>query len=332
MRRTLLATAVLLLLPALAPAARAQTPPPPPVIAAGVSAGGTDLSGLTVDAATQRLYVAHAAILGQPVYVNSSGHRFRLWMRKLNLAFDVGKTARRALRAGVKAKGKPVDIALSVSYSRKRVLAFAERVAERIAAPARSATVRITLRKILHTKSARGRTLDAKALAAAIGTRIGDSRVPREFRFKARSVRPAVTTRDVRRRYRTVVTIDRAHFRLRLFKGFSLARTYAVAVGQPAYPTPAGLFSIVNKQVDPVWSVPNSPWAGELAGTTVQGGSAANPLKARWMGIVNGVGIHGTGEDASIGTRASHGCIRMHVADVKDLYRRVPLGTPVLLG
>ena len=78
--------------------------------------------------------------------------------------------------------------------------------------------------------------------------------------------------------------------------------------------------------------MPNSPWAGELQGATVEGGSAANPLKARWMGIANGVGIHGTGEDYSIGTRASHGCIRMHVGDVIDLYPRVPVGTPVLLA
>ena len=49
------------------------------------------------------------------------------------------------------------------------------------------------------------------------------------------------------------------------------------------------------------------------------------------MGIANGVGIHGTAEDWSIGSRASHGCIRMHVSDVIDLYSRVPVGTPVLI-
>ncbi|MGH2919521.1 MAG: L,D-transpeptidase, partial [Solirubrobacteraceae bacterium] len=65
--------------------------------------------------------------------------------------------------------------------------------------------------------------------------------------------------------------------------------------------------------------------------TTVGGGSAANPLKARWMGITGSVGIHGTGQDYSIGTRASHGCIRMHVWDVIALYNRVPIGTPVLI-
>ena len=109
-------------------------------------------------------------------------------------------------------------------------------------------------------------------------------------------------------------------------------RTYGVAVGQPGYPTPNGRFAIQSKQIDPVWSVPNSPWAGELEGSTVGGGSAANPLKARWLGVAGSVGIHGTGQDWSIGTRASHGCIRMHVADVKLLYRRVKVGTPVLIG
>jgi lipoprotein-anchoring transpeptidase ErfK/SrfK len=140
-----------------------------------------------------------------------------------------------------------------------------------------------------------------------------------------------VTTRNLARRYPAVVTIDRAHFKLRLFKRLKFVKSYGVAVGQPAYPTPTGLYSITNKQVNPAWTAPNSPWAGELAGSTTPGGSASNPLKARWMGIVNGVGIHGTGEDWSIGSRASHGCIRMHVSDVVDLFPRVPVGSPVLI-
>ena len=77
--------------------------------------------------------------------------------------------------------------------------------------------------------------------------------------------------------------------------------------------------------------MPNSAWAGSLAGQVIPGGAPNNPLKARWLGIANGVGIHGTAEDWSIGTRASHGCIRMHVSDVIDLYPRVPVGTPVLI-
>jgi lipoprotein-anchoring transpeptidase ErfK/SrfK len=188
------------------------------------------------------------------------------------------------------------------------------------------------VRRVRVTHSKRGRDMDAAALARRIGAALDDPRRTRVLRPPLIRVRPNVTANELRRSGATVITIHQATFTLRLFKDLRVARRYRVAVGQPGYPTPRGRFSITSKQVNPTWSVPNSPWAGELAGTTVVGGSAANPLKARWMGITNGIGIHGTGEAGSIGTRASHGCIRMHVRDVIALYKRVPIGTPVLIA
>jgi lipoprotein-anchoring transpeptidase ErfK/SrfK len=44
-----------------------------------------------------------------------------------------------------------------------------------------------------------------------------------------------------------------------------------------------------------------------------------------------GILIHGTPEDASIGHWASHGCVRMHEADVLGLYPLVPVGTKVII-
>jgi lipoprotein-anchoring transpeptidase ErfK/SrfK len=129
-----------------------------------------------------------------------------------------------------------------------------------------------------------------------------------------------------------VLTIDRHNFKLRLFRALRLRRTYPIALGAAGYDTPAGLFRITNKQVNPAWTAPNRPWAGAYAGRTVPGGAPDNPLKARWLGIAAGVGIHGTAQEWSIGTRASHGCIRMRVAQVIDLYARVPLGTPVRIS
>ena len=58
----------------------------------------------------------------------------------------------------------------------------------------------------------------------------------------------------------------------------------------------------------------------------------SNPIKARWMGIYDGAGIHGTDAEHSIGTAASHGCIRMRIAEVKELYDQVPVGTPVYIA
>jgi lipoprotein-anchoring transpeptidase ErfK/SrfK len=77
--------------------------------------------------------------------------------------------------------------------------------------------------------------------------------------------------------------------------------------------------------------VPNSSWAGSLAGQLIPPGPQ-DPLKARWMGFFDGSGIHGTDETSSIGSDASHGCVRMLIPDVIDLYNRVQIGTPVYIG
>jgi hypothetical protein len=300
-------------------------------VAPGVSAAGVDLSNLTLAEAQAKLEATLNPVLGQSVLLGAAGRPFTLTAEQAKVTLDALLTAKRALYAPAPVAPATATVPLAVSHSRLAVRAFVAGVAKEVARAPRSATLRITLRKLFVHRARPGRGLDEAATAKAIDATLDDPAAPRTLHERLVRVRPKVNADDLRRTYGTVITIDKAHFKLRLFKGLKFRKSYPVAVGQPAYPTPSGLFHVQNKQVDPTWSVPNSPWAGELAGTTVVGGSAANPLKARWMGIANGVGIHGTGQDYSIGTRASHGCIRMHVWDVKDLYPRVPVGTPVLL-
>jgi len=50
------------------------------------------------------------------------------------------------------------------------------------------------------------------------------------------------------------------------------------------------------------------------------------------MGVAASVGIHGTADDGSLGSAASHGCIRMNVNDVIWLYDQVPIGAPVYIS
>jgi lipoprotein-anchoring transpeptidase ErfK/SrfK len=147
----------------------------------------------------------------------------------------------------------------------------------------------------------------------------------------AQHVPASVTVAELKRRYRSYVTIDRGQFRLRVYQDLKLTRSYPIAVGMQGLETPAGLYHIQNKVVDPAWDVPNSSWAGSLAGQHIPPGPD-DPLKARWMGLFNGAGIHGTDETDSIGSYASHGCVRMLIPDVIDLYDRVQVGTPVYIG
>jgi len=49
------------------------------------------------------------------------------------------------------------------------------------------------------------------------------------------------------------------------------------------------------------------------------------------MGFNGGAGIHGTAEVGSLGSAASHGCVRMAIPDVIDLYDRVQVGDPIYI-
>ena len=49
------------------------------------------------------------------------------------------------------------------------------------------------------------------------------------------------------------------------------------------------------------------------------------------MGIFAGAGIHGTSDVGSLGSAASHGCIRMSIPDVEQLYPEVPIQAPVFI-
>ena len=119
---------------------------------------------------------------------------------------------------------------------------------------------------------------------------------------------------------------------MRVFDRGELTKSYTVAVGAPEFPTPPGEYTVQSKQVNPAWSVPQSAWAGDLAGKVIPGGAAGNPLVARWIGFNGSVGFHGTATISSLGGAASHGCVRMNPRDVIDLYERVEVGTPVLVA
>jgi lipoprotein-anchoring transpeptidase ErfK/SrfK len=293
----------------------------------GISAAGVDLSGLTVADAAARLDQQLAPRLQAPMVLGAAGRPWTLTMAEAQLKLDSTRTAKRALYA----KAGVTTVAPAISHSRAAVRDFVTRVSARVSKAPQNARIRLTTRHIFRVKSHNGRALPIDSTRAAIDAQIDDPAVPRKVHARLVRVTPKVTFANLARVYNTVVTIDRGNFKLRLFKGLKFRKSYPIAVGMAGLETPAGRYAIQDKQVNPAWHVPNSSWAGSLAGQVIPGGAPNNPLRARWLGIANGVGIHGTAEDWSIGTRASHGCIRMHVADVIDLYGRVPVGAPVLI-
>ena len=140
-----------------------------------------------------------------------------------------------------------------------------------------------------------------------------------------KTIPPSVTSGD----FGAVVVIYRGSNELHLYNGERPWRTIPVATGQAIYPTPTGSWHVVDKQRDPWWRPPDSPWAEGLKPIPPGPG---NPLGTRWMGLDSpGVGIHGTNNPASIGYSASHGCVRMQVRDSEWLFEHVDSGTTVFV-
>ncbi len=111
-------------------------------------------------------------------------------------------------------------------------------------------------------------------------------------------------------------------------------RRYSLAVGRRSWPTPTGDYRIVNKARNPTWIVPASIQeemanSGREVLERVPPGPD-NPLGEYWLGTsAPGVGLHATNRPWSIGTSASHGCIRMLPQDIAELFPQVEVGTPV---
>lgn len=95
-------------------------------------------------------------------------------------------------------------------------------------------------------------------------------------------------------------------------------RTYDVAIGTRAYPTPTGRFTVSRIVWNPGWVPPNSKWARGKRARGPQ--DPGNPMKvAKIFFKQPDYYIHGTGHVESLGTAASHGCLRMHPDEVAAL-------------
>ncbi|HZQ12769.1 MAG TPA: L,D-transpeptidase [Pseudolabrys sp.] len=109
--------------------------------------------------------------------------------------------------------------------------------------------------------------------------------------------------------------------------GNGSAIRYPVGVGKAGQAW-HGEASVERKLIRPAWQSP--PEVSGSYGPVIPGGDPRNPMGAAVLGLDNGnYAIHGTNNPASVGKFVSHGCIRMHNADILDLYRRAHVGTRV---
>lgn len=310
-------------------------------IAKGVKIAGIDVGGMSAKTAREKVRSELRSRLQQPIVVAYGKRRFTLHPATAKVGYDVQATVDEAIarsregniigRSWRSLTGGTINanLAPKVTYSRQTVNRFVDGVVKELNRPPQDASLNYTASGLERVPGRDGLAINTTQLRNGVLFDIENQRYEGVLRPVAQRTRPKVTTSQLARKYPRVIIINRSDFTLTLYKNLKHFKSYGIAVGQAGLESPPGLHQVENKQVDPAWNVPNEAWAGSLAGQVIPGGAPDNPLKARWIGFFPGDGIHGTADDASIGSAASHGCIRMHVPDVEDLYDRVEVGDPV---
>jgi lipoprotein-anchoring transpeptidase ErfK/SrfK len=314
-------------------------------IAPGVRIGGVAVGGLSVDAARQRLVERAVAPRRRTITVHASGHTFRLTPAQAHLTADLDPVLERALadshhgwlgrRVLDEVQGKRLDESLSlrIHYAPGVVGHLVERVAATVRRDPVDAKVTPQATGLTFESSHSGRALNESALKERIAASVVSARRSADISATSRKVAPNVSSSQLAAKYPAYIIVDRGAHVLRFYEHLKPYHTWPIAVGMQGLETPQGLYDVQWKQTNPSWYVPNSAWAGKLAGKVIPPGPD-DPIKARWMAFDGGAGIHGIdpGEYGSIGHDASHGCVRMRIPDVISLYARTPVGTPVFIA
>jgi lipoprotein-anchoring transpeptidase ErfK/SrfK len=340
-RSLIFVAALLLVLVGGAVAAYAYDSSRDETIADGITIAGVDVGGMKVHEARQIVARELRAPLEKPISVVHAHRRFSLSAQDAGVHADVVGMVDEALaksrdgtifsRVARDLTGgqENAQVPARVTYDQGAIDQLVKRVTARLDRKAQDAQVDFP--SLAKVKERNGVVVNATLLRERLAQALTVPGVGRRVQAPVSVSHPKVTQADLAHKYPVILVADRTKFQLRLYKQLELVKSYTVAVGAQGFDTPAGLYHIQNKAVNPTWTVPHSAWAGDLAGKVVPPGPD-NPLKARWLGIFDGAGIHGTDETYSLGHAASHGCLRMAIPDVIELYDQVPVGTPIYIA
>ena len=304
----------------------------------GVVIDGVDVGRMTRDEAIEAVKEATALRLGAALTVKAAGESWTATPQDLGVRADVAGAVDDALavsrslgmvsRVYHRLADEPVGRSLNVGwrYSVGKVNTFVKGIALDVARAPRNAAVSLDGTHVRFTHARSGRALKSDQAADQILAALQQASAP-PVRLTVKPVAPKIADDEVG----TTIVINKTTNELTLYEGFKRDRVYPVATAIAPYETPSGTWSIVNKAENPTWTNPApDTWGADMPLTIPPG--PGNPLGTRALYLnAPGIRIHGTYDTASIGTHASHGCVRMNISDVEEMYPLVPIGSKVLV-
>ena len=302
----------------------------------GIVIGGVDVGGMTPDEAERAVTGASKIQLDRKITVRFEEKRWKVTPRELGARSNAAALVDTAVAAsndtGLFKKvsmallGDRLDEehSLAITYPRQGVKGFIDGAAAALDRDPVDATVDYASGWLEFVDAKEGRkVLKAKSRAAVTrALRRGRS----EAVLSVKETQPAVTEHE----WQQVLLLRIGENKLYLYEDGEIVRTYTVATGEPSYPTPTGIYEITEKRYMPTWVNPDpTGWGAGMPASI--GPGPGNPLGTRALNwSASGIRFHGTEATYSLGYNASHGCVRMAMPDVEELYDLVEVGTPIV--
>jgi lipoprotein-anchoring transpeptidase ErfK/SrfK len=303
----------------------------------GVTVAGVDVSEMTRSEAIREVSTAAEETLEGELSVEAGDHTWIVTPAVLGMTADVEGAVDSAFaladdlsfvsrvyhRVAAKPLGASLD--LTFSYDEAEIARFVQRAADEVAVPAVDARLALVEDELVMRRPRTGQVLRIRLAASRIREALETG--PSQVQIPLRIVKPEVTVASLG----DTIVVDLSENSLRLFDGFKVAKQYRVATAAPGYVTPVGTWKVIDKRENPTWYNPAlDSWGADLPAVIEPGPN--NPLGTRALYLNSpGIRIHGTSNSGSIGTYASHGCIRMLISDSEELYPLVPIGTRVII-
>lgn len=303
----------------------------------GIAVAGIDVGGMTREQAIREVSARAEETLYSEIAISAAGQTWTVTPASLGMTADVEAAVDRALgvaddmslidRVYHRVREVPVDATFDLGFASDPagVEAFVQQISDEVALPAVNARFALVESDVVTRRSQPGRELQLQLavtrILGALEERASNVDVP------IRTIEPEVSTAALGQ----TIVVDLSENHLWLYEGLKVVKEYDVATGTASYPTPVGTFEIIDKKENPTWYNPDPDGWGAGLPTSI-GPGPGNPLGTRAMYLnAPGIRIHGTWSSSSIGTAASHGCIRMHIGDSEELYPLVELGARVIV-
>lgn len=125
----------------------------------------------------------------------------------------------------------------------------------------------------------------------------------------------------------TRVIVNAPAYRMDVFDGGRLVKSYKIAIGYPEFPLPTGLRKARAIIFNPTWTPPDEPWVAKMKnvspGEKVEAGSRLNPLGPIKIPIGGPSLIHGGKSPAKLGKFGSHGCVGLTTSQVREFSKQL---------